>query len=112
MFLASAGLQGDTPAGILENVRFNPRTGALWFTARLTLGATILPGGKQKPSQDIFDFSGKLKAAVLTGTLERPQVREHVQLKLQQPANMLQASSYAEWKRQVDEILKFRGPRW
>jgi len=61
-----------------------------------------------------------LKAAVLSGTLRqsdqrqpsRPGSREGVQLKIQPQEVMLAASSYAEWKRQADAILKRRGPKW
>ena len=120
LFLASEGLQGDTPTGMLENVKFNPRTGALSFTAKLTTGVTLLPGGGQEPSRDLFEFSGTLKSAVLTGMLKhsdarqpaRPASRETVQLKLQSQAFLLPASSYAEWKLQAGEILKRRGPKW
>jgi hypothetical protein len=76
-FLVSEGLQGDTPTGMLENVRFDSRTGALSFTAKLTTGATILPGGRQEPSRDLFKFSGTLKATTLTGSIMRSDQRSH-----------------------------------
>jgi hypothetical protein len=120
LLLVSEGLQGDTPTGMLENVRFDSRTGALSFTAKLTTGLAVLPGGRQEPSRDLFEFDGTLKAAVLTGTFKRsdmrqpsrPGSRERVQLKPQPRAAMLPAGSYAEWKRQADGILKSRGPKW
>jgi hypothetical protein len=78
------------------------------------------PVGRQEPSRDLFEFSGTLKATVLTGTLKRsdlrqpsrPGSRERVQLKIQPQAAMLPAGSYAEWTRKADEILKRRGPKW
>jgi hypothetical protein len=120
LFFVSEGLQGDTPTGMLENVRFNSHTGALSFTAKLTSGAAVLPGGRQEPSRDLFEFSGTLKDTVLIGTLKRSDLRrpsrpgspERVQLKIHPQAAMLPAGSYAEWKRQADEILKLRGPKW
>ena len=120
LLLVSEGLQGDTPAGMLENARFNPRTGALSFTAKLTIGVALLPGGRQEPSRDLFEFYGSLKATVLAGTLTRSDPsqpsrrpsRERVELKLQPQAGLFPAGSYAAWKRQADAILKFRGPRW
>jgi hypothetical protein len=120
LLLVSAGLQGDTPTGMLENVRFVSRTGALSFTAKLTTGLAFLPGGRQEPSRDLFEFTGTLKATTLTGALNRsdlwqpsrPGSRERVQLKRQRQAAVLPAGSYAEWKRQADEILKRRGPKW
>src|SRR6059036_1337382 len=36
--LASEGLAGDTPTGLLEEVQYNERTGALSFRARLSTG--------------------------------------------------------------------------
>ena len=120
LFFVSEGLQGDTPAGMLENVKLDSRTGALSFTAKLTTGLAVLPGGRQEPSRDLFEFSGALKATVLTGTLKRsdlrqpsrPGSRERIRLKIQPQAAMLPAGSYAEWKRQAGEILKRRGPKW
>jgi hypothetical protein len=112
LFLASEGLQGDTPTGMLENVKYDSRTGALSFAARLTIGLAVLPGGRQEPSRDLFRFSGTLTPAALTGTLERSDKRERVRLKIQPQSATFAAGSYAEWKRQADEILKFRGPKW
>lgn len=120
LFLVSEGLQGDTPTGMLANQRFDSRTGALSFTAKLTTGLAVFPGGRQEPSRELFEFSGTLKATVLTGTLKRSDLLrpsrsgppERVQLKIQPQAAMLPAGSYAEWKRQADEILKRRGPKW
>jgi hypothetical protein len=120
LFLVSEGLQGDTPTGLLENVRFDSRTGALSFTAKLTTAFVVLPGGGQEPSRDLFEFSGTLKPAILTGTLKRSDLRqsagsvsrEKVQLRRQMQNNMFPAGSYAEWKREADEVLKLRGPKW
>jgi hypothetical protein len=117
LFLVSEGLQGDSPTGMLEKVRFDSRTGALSFTATLTTGLAVPSGGRQEASRDLFEFSGTWKATVLTGTLKRTDLRqplhsgsqERVQLKIQPQAARLPAACYAEWKRQVDEILKYRG---
>ena len=81
-------------------------------TARLTIGLVVLPGGRQEPSRDLFRFSGTLKPADLTGALQRSGTRQRIRLKLQPRGSMFAAGSYTEWKRQADEILKFRGPKW
>jgi hypothetical protein len=120
LFLAFDGLQGDTPAGLLENVKFDSRTGALSFTAKLTTGVTMLPGQRHEPSRDLFQFSGTLQGSTLTGVLKRsdqwqpsrPASSERIRLQKQSQTAMLQASSYADWKRQADEILRRRGPKW
>jgi len=44
LFLAAEGPQGDSPTGMLENIKFNSHTGALSFTAKLTIGVAFLPG--------------------------------------------------------------------
>ena len=129
----SNGLQGDTPTGILENVRFNSHTGALSFTAKLSTmsGQMILPGGHVvdiPPSHDLFQFSGTLKATILAGTLKHsvlsqttppgtpgyiPETRERVQLKIDPgTTSLFSTSSYAAWKREVDPVLKRLGPKW
>jgi hypothetical protein len=81
LFFASEGPQGDTPTGLIENVKFNPRTGAISFTAKLTIGVNILSGGRQEPSRDLFEFSGVLSATRLTGMLKRSGHATRVGLK-------------------------------
>jgi hypothetical protein len=119
LFFVAEGLQPDMPAGMIENVRFDSSTGALSFTAKLSTGVAILPGGRQEPTRDLFEFSGTLKATALTGTIQRSDQRqpgragsrERVQLKIQ-PQATFTAGSYADWKGLADEILKYRGPKW
>lgn len=121
LFFAAEGFDADMPAGMLENAKLDSRTGVLSFTAKLTIaGAIDLPGLRQEASRDLFEFSGTLKATVLSGTLKRsdlrqplrPGSREHVQLRMRPPDGSFPAVSYAEWKRLADEILKARGPKW
>jgi hypothetical protein len=121
LFFAAEGRNEDMPAGMLENVRFDSRTGALSFTAKLTIaGAIDLPGLRQEPSRDLFEFSGTLKPTVLSGTLKRsdlrqpfrPSSRERIHLRKRSPDGAFPAGSYAEWKRIADLILKARGPKW
>jgi hypothetical protein len=54
LFMSAFGLAGDTPTGLLEDVKFNPSTGALSFTARLTVGSAYLGEGRQEPTRDFF----------------------------------------------------------
>ena len=120
LLFVSEGLQGDTPTGILENVKFDPRTGALSFTAKLTTGLALLPGGRQEPTRDLFEFSGSLGPADLSGSFTRsdmlrptvPVSRERVQLKMKPSDSIFAAGPYADWRRRADEILKYRGPKW
>lgn len=120
LFMASAGLAGDTPTGILENVRFDPRSGNLSFSAKLTMGLAYMGMGKSEPSRDFFEFQGKLGPDALAGTL---QVRDMLQnappkslrIRLRKrPARqtLLEQESYGDWTREAARILERRGPKW
>ena len=132
LFLASEGLQGDTPTGILENVKFNRARARCRSLRSSPPGSPFFPAACRSRREDLFEFSGTLKAGEihvaaatfvdggLTGTLKRsdprqasrPVSREHVELKFRREADLFPSASYAEWKRQADEILKRRGPQW
>jgi len=117
---ASEGLAGDTPIGKLEEVKFEPRSGTLSFKAKLTIGLAFAESGRQQPSRDLLEFRGNLERAALVGALKRwDMLRPNAnpvasQVRLQRRGNerMIQARTYAEWKKAADEILKFRGPKW
>ena len=121
MFLASEGLEGDTPAGRLENVNFDAKTGALSFEAKLTIGVVYSKEHDGVPSRDLFCFTGVLKGNQLRGRLERldmlesrptPKPEQIVLRGKGSASGMLAYKSYADWKEAIDEILKFRGPKW
>ena len=119
LFLASDGLAGDTPAGVLENVKFDSATGKLSFQAKLTMGMDIV-AGKEQPSRDLFEFEGRLNEAALAGILrhsDRLQTEpnsqaERIRLRRRAGSSMQLPRSYDEWKMQTSEILKLRGPKW
>ena len=121
LFLASEGLQGDTPAGLLEKVSFNEKTGAFAFEARLSTGVVYSKEHNGVPSRDLFRFKGALKDQRLSGQLERLDMLEsHPTRKAEQivlrskgaASEMTSYKNYAEWKKAIDDILKFRGPKW
>jgi hypothetical protein len=116
-FLASEGLAGDTPTGLLDSVKFDSKTGRLSFRAKLTMGIDA----RQQPSRDLFEFDGRLGRASLNGSLKHsngtisngPATAQRINLKKIQPDTALsQPGSYAEWKQQAGEILIRRGPKW
>ena len=121
-FLASQGLQGDTPTGLLEDVKFNPRTGQLAFRARLTSSLFSNRDFHRAPSREVFQFRGVLKGDRMIGTLEIANAltpaeapkRTEVKLKRSQSESevLIEAQSYDDWKSQAEKILKFRGPKW
>jgi hypothetical protein len=109
LFLASEGLAGDTPTGLLDDLKYDSRSGRLSFRAKLTMGVDA----RQQPSHDLFEFDGKLSARALSGVLKRAAASEHINLRKLHPDSALdQPRTYDEWKRQTDEILRRRGPKW
>ncbi|HTD43877.1 MAG TPA: hypothetical protein VK687_06830 [Bryobacteraceae bacterium] len=109
LFLASEGLAGDTPTGLLDDLKYDPRSGKLSFKAKLTMGVDA----RLQPSHDLFEFDGTLGKAAVSGVLKRAAVSERINLrKLEPNAALPQPRTYDEWKRQTDEIIRRRGPKW
>ncbi|HEY6904294.1 MAG TPA: hypothetical protein VI216_08300 [Candidatus Acidoferrales bacterium] len=115
------GLAGDTPTGVLDDVKFDSSNGKISFSAKLTMGLHTCAQHKVPvPSRDLFKFEGTLAIDRLEGTLTRfdawhmeqtPQT-DRVTLNKLDEVPLIEARSYAEWRMKVDEILKFRGPKW
>lgn len=120
LFTAASGPATDVPCGLLEDVRFNPATGAFSFTAKLSVAAIYLGKGRQEPTHDRFAFKGSLRDNVLAGLLTHvDQLQPNVKptskrLRLSRTSNppTIDAATHEEWKRAADAILKFRGPKW
>lgn len=120
--LVSAGLAGDTPTGLLEDAALDPKTGRLTFRARLSTGSTFNKENEQVPTRDVYRFSGTLKGRRLSGVLEHADAsgssavatKTSVSLRRSkgESESMLEARSYDEWKKEADEIMKLRGPKW
>jgi len=59
LFESAQGLAGDTPIGELQDVTHTPNTGALRFSAKLTIGIVAGPASTTpEPSRDLFKFDG------------------------------------------------------
>jgi len=121
LFLASEGLEGDTPTGLLEDVKFDPGSGEISFRARLSVGVVYSKKRHGVPSRDLFEFAGVLAGTRLRGTVKRsdaldpeepPRSDKVVLLRSKSNEGMEAFKSYAEWKISADEILKARGPKW
>ena len=122
LFESSEGLAGDTPTGLLTDVRYNP-SGALSFAAKLTTGMTNMAGSAALvPSRDLFGFTGRLGTTALEGKLRRSdQLRpgvepadSHIVLRRVPEEDGLfdDAKTYGQWREAVEPILRFRGPKW
>ena len=96
--LFADGPDVDTPLGVLENVKFDAKTGALSFSAMLC---------------DRFDFAGTLKGNVLSGAVTRRGSATPVKLQLskEQTGRMPDPPSYQDWQDETDILLRIRGPR-
>lgn len=122
--LASAGgLSGDTPVGLMQDVKYDRSTGRLSFAAKLTTGVTSPPGSKTyEPARDFYTFDGRLSAATLTGAITHelrnyPNVaptKTDVTLSLSKSEMIVArtAASYGQWQLEWRPILAARGPKW
>ena len=119
----SNGLAGDTPMGLLSPVNYDRKTGALSFMAKLTTGMTRLPSnGEWAPTRDRFTFRGRLRRNTVEGTLawsdqssgSRSSRKErHVRLRrVPSGGESIEVKTYGDWRRRIEEVLRFRGPNW
>jgi hypothetical protein len=122
LFEMAQGLAGDTPTGLLLDVRYAPN-GALGFSAKLTTGITTGAGSPAwVPSRDLFVFTGRLGRTALVGKLRRSdQLRpgvepadSHIVLRRmpEQDGLLEEAKTYGKWREGVEPILRSRGPKW
>lgn len=122
LFLASGGLAGDTPTGRIEDLKFDARTGAIAFFARLSMGRLFAKGLDNVESRDVYRFSGTLSKNALRGTVrhsnallpQQPGESAAVVLRRsQQRAGALRSvATFREWEREVHRMLELRGPHW
>ncbi|MCI0614237.1 hypothetical protein L0244_14720 [bacterium] len=114
-------MMGDTPTGRLENLIFDPKTGRLSFTTRLTLGSHFCSEHDGAPSRDVFEFEGVFSREAITGTLkqkdtlhpETSATREEITLKKMEEKYFGKIyKNRAEWEEYSRQLLAFRGPKW
>jgi len=119
LFLAANGLEGDTPTGVLEDVKYSVTTGKLSFKSKLSVGF-IYTGSRWVPSHDLFEFDGSLSGNGLNGGLKHFDMLHtevapepvSVHLKRVSSESMVDAPTYEEWQRATQAILVRRGPKW
>jgi hypothetical protein len=122
LFESSEGLAGDTPTGLLTDVRYSP-SGALSFAAKLTTVMTNMAGSTAPvPSRDLFGFTGRLGTTALAGKLRRSDelkpgfeaTETHIVLQRRPDEDGMldDATTYGAWQKAVEPILRFRGPKW
>ena len=117
------GLVGDSPRGILEDVKFAPASGDLAFRVKLSLGQVVRPGKGLIPSRDVLVFTGRLEDDAVSGVFvessfsePKPGVvgRYDVKLSRDDSATWVKASyeNYAAWRSAHEKQLKAFGPKW
>ncbi len=122
-FQRAAGLAGDTPSGLLEDLRVDPQDHTIAFKAKLSVGSESMNGETWVPSRDLYQFSGTLFLDQISGSLvhlngNHPESRgtaEEIKLyrsKKEEADLMLQTTSYQEWTESARKILRARGPKW
>jgi hypothetical protein len=122
LFVAHSGQTGDSPTGLVEDIKFNPRTKQLSFKARLSTGLISKGDYRGVPSRDVFHFKGTLRRNEVTGVLgisdalfpNEPAPTKRIVLRKSAAMTqvMMAPATYAEWKTWADEILKRLGPKW
>jgi hypothetical protein len=114
LLVVSGGPRGETPMAVLGGIRYNIRTGAISFNAKLVTGCTVLPGLKLKPASESFEFTGALNEAKLKGKMSRKDLDEpdrspsieELELAKRPDATLLEAGSFSEWKGQAAELAR------
>jgi hypothetical protein len=101
-----AGLIDSQTSAILENQKFDPATGTLFFTAKLSVGMDYIGGGREVPSQDVWEFRGGIARGTLSGRLTKTDMadpnraRQDMQLVLRREHERLKSfPSAAAWSR-------------
>jgi hypothetical protein len=116
------GPVSDPPIGRVQNLVLNENTGAISFTAKMTLG--VIYSAEEKkwvPSKDLYSFVGDMKKDRIVGTFdshfkkgeEKGKVKEEVILKGGIGTNEFwDSKTYEQWKEFYAPIVKYRGPKW
>jgi hypothetical protein len=114
------GPAADPPAGKLEAIQFNEKTGEISFTAKLSVGVVHSDKtGGWVPSRNLYEFSGVTDAAgTMTGTLRKKEIEENGSVTLSDevvtfkkaPADDMEP--FEKWAESWNTTLKIRGPKW
>ena len=120
IFSHSAGLIGDTPLGRIESTKFDSKTGRITFNAKLTMGLHSCRIHKEIPGRDMFIFDGILSKKSISGILkhadslhpESAPIEEKVTFVTDENWGIQDYPNKPQWDASVNNILKYRGPKW
>jgi hypothetical protein len=112
------GLLDRRAAGLLKEIVFGEASGSFSFIVRLSVGTDYLGGGVERPSKDVWRFSGKLKADRIAGTLDKADEayaqRAHGRVRLMLRKAKAAPKSYpdvAGWQHDIESVLSVHGPK-
>lgn len=115
------GPVADPPVGKLDNLQVDESNGRMSFTAKLSLGVTIVKDTRSTaPTRDLFEFAGTIDANAISGTLSHKRADAPAGRTRQQPISLERQSrdsgtpalSYAGWLKIWNDVMKVRGPKW
>ncbi len=120
LYYNADGQNADVPRGVLQNVKLNPKSGSLYFEAKLTTGLHNCDTHKNVPSQDLFIFNGILRKNTLKGRLTQKDAlhdteiysNAKVSLKHEIQPHYDSYESMEDWQKFIDAQLKQFGPQW
>jgi hypothetical protein len=118
-FSHSDGLIGETPTGVIENVNYDEKTGAMSFEAKLTTGQHSCKEHSDVPSRDLFQFNGTLGKESLSGILRQLDalhnnelLGEERKVDMKRTNRTLPDQTYKQWKEKTAQVLSSYGPKW
>ena len=114
------GPVADPPIGPLQDLKFDVTSGALSFSAKLTLGMTFSATHKEgAPSRDLYVFRGTLGDTEIRGTLEKydrldnqPVTTRDVVLIRAKRTAFWDGKTVKDWQDFYAGLLRARGPKW
>jgi hypothetical protein len=101
-----AGLIETKQTSVISNPRYDQNKGTVEFTINFSMGTDYLPGGKEAPSDDVWEYRLSIGSNALSGTVAKsdrnyPRVKpkiEKLSLK-QQNKNLPSFDTLDEWTR-------------
>ena len=113
------GPVADPPVGQLDAIKVDEKTGAISFTAKLSVGVAPAAGGNAwVPTKNLYEFKGTFSERAITGTLRRKSVQDDGTGLAYDESLTLAAKhrdpdgTFEAWSRRWNDALKSRGPKW
>jgi len=118
------GSVADPPAGKLDSIQFDERTGKISFTVKLSTGAVrSTTGNDWVPAKNLYEFTGVIDSGAMTGLLRKTTLEDGRSATVSDENIVLKDKgadvkdnphydSYEKWSESWATILRVRGPKW